>query len=277
MKVYSAQLQEGSAEDRLLIADRGVIVLDGATSHDPAYPSAHSYVDTLGFELLERLPSPCALTDILSAAIESTAAKLQLHPGGRAPSSTVAMVRIETDWVETLVLGDSSVVVGYIDGTHVVISDERLDALGIPESQLYHEHLQAGGGYSSQHFDLLRLLQHEQRQRRNRPDGYWIAEADPAAGYEAIVRRYPMDRVDWVALATDGAAKPLTPLQCPWHEVANLDDRGLAQLLDRCHRWEAHTDPSGRLQPRSKRHDDKTLAIVRPNAADRVHEDSSSA
>lgn len=265
MKVYSAQLQEGSAEDRLFIADRGVIVLDGATSHDPACPSAHEYVDTLGLELFERLPSPDDLADVLSAAIESTAKKLQLHPGGQAPSSTVAIVRIETDWVETLVLGDSSVVVGYTDGTRDVISDERLDALGIRESQLYHERLQTGGGYSPQHFDLLRSLQHKQRQHRNRANGYWIAEADPAAAFEAIVKRYPADRVDWVALATDGAAKPLATLQYSWHEVARLGNRDLAQLLDRCHQWEADTDPSGRLQPRSKRHDDKTIAMVHPH------------
>lgn len=267
MKVHSAQLQEGSAEDRLFITDRAVVVLDGATSHDPDYPSAHEYVDSLGHELCRYLTSSSDLSNILASAIESTAERLCLHPGGRAPSSTVAILRAGADTVETLVLGDSSVVIGCTDGTQDVISDERLDALDFPESQLYREHLRAGHGYDSDHFGLLRSLQRKQRQHRNRGHGYWIAEADPEAAHHSITRRYPLDRVRWAILATDGAVEPLTPLRISWEEVAGLDGHGLAQLLGRTHRWEAETDPDGVRLPRSKRHDDKTIAIVRPHQA----------
>lgn len=268
MNVHSAQLQEGSAEDRLFITDRAVVVLDGATSHDPDYPSAHEYVDSLGNELCGRLTSSSNLSDVLATAIESTAERLCLHPGGRAPSSTVAIVRTDAGSVETLVLGDSSVVIGYSDGTQEVISDERLDALDFQESQLYRERLQAGHGYDSDHFSLLRSLQRKQRQHRNRHHGYWIAEADPEAAHQSITRRYPAERVDWAILATDGAVDPLTSLRISWEEVAGLDDHGLAQLLGRTHQWEADTDPDGVQLPRSKRHDDKTIAIVRPNQAE---------
>lgn len=267
MNVHSAQLQEGSAEDRLFITDRAVVVLDGATSHDPDYPSAHEYVDSLGDELCRHLSSSSALSDILATAIESTAERLCLHPGGRAPSSTVAIVRTEADMVETLVLGDSSVVIGFSDGTQDVISDERLDALDFRESQLYREHLQAGHGYNSDHFAVLRSLQRKQRQHRNKHHGYWIAEADPAAAHHSITRSYPADRVNWAVLATDGAVEPLRPLHVSWEEVARLDDHGIAQLLVRTHQWEADTDPEGIRLPRSKRHDDKTIAIVQPDQA----------
>lgn len=268
MKVHSAQLQESSAEDRLITADCGVVVLDGATSHDPDYPSAHEYVDTLGYEISERLPGRRSLTDILASAIQSTVRTLRLRPGGHAPSSTVAIVRMDADTIETLVLGDSSVIVGYTSGTHDTISDERLDALGFPENELYRERLQAGGGYSAEHFDLLRSLQRKQRQHRNQNHGYWIAEADPAAAQHAIIGQYPADRISWVVVGTDGAVEPLAPLNVSWCDIAGLDDQGLAQLLQHCHNWEAETDPDGRLQPRSKRHDDKTIAVVRPGASE---------
>ncbi|MFI9535437.1 protein phosphatase 2C domain-containing protein [Nocardia fusca] len=267
MNVHSAQLQEGSAEDRLFITDHAVVVLDGATSHDPDYPSAHEYVDFLGRELCGHLTSSSDLSDILATAIESTAERLCLHPGGRAPSSTVAIVRTDPDAIETLVLGDSSVVIGRSDGTQDVISDERLDALDFPESQLYLEHLRAGHGYNSDHFAALRSLQRKQREHRNKHHGYWIAEADPEAAYHSITRRYPADQVNWAVLATDGAVEPLTPLCVSWEEVARLDDHGLAQLLARTHQWEADTDPEGVQLPRSKRHDDKTIAIVQPDQA----------
>jgi hypothetical protein len=263
LNVHSAQLQEGSAEDRLFITDRAVVVLDGATSHDPDYPSAHEYVDSLGDELCRHLDSSSGLSDILATAIESTAKKLCLHPGGRAPSSTVAIVRTDADEVEALVLGDSSVVMGCTGGTQDVISDERLDSLDFPESQSYREHLKAGHGYDPDHFAVLRSLQLKQRQRRNKHHGYWIAEADPAAAQHSIVRRYPANRVNWAILATDGAVDPLTPLRISWEEVAGLDDHGLTQLLARTHQWEADSDPDGVQLPRSKRHDDKTVAVVR--------------
>ncbi|MFQ6230536.1 hypothetical protein [Nocardia sp. NPDC002869] len=267
MNVHSAQLQEGSAEDRLFITNRAVVVLDGATSHDPDCPSAHEYVDSLGHQLCERLTSSSGLSDILATAIESTAARLRLPSGGQAPSSTVAIVRTDADAIETLVLGDSSVVVGCTDGTQDLISDERLDALDFQESRIYREHLQAGRGYNSDHFGVLRALQRKQRQHRNKHHGYWIAEADPEAAHRSIVRRYPADRVDWAILATDGAVDPLTPLGVSWDEVAGLDDHGLAQLLWRAHQWEADTDPDGMQQPRAKRHDDKTIAVIRPAPA----------
>jgi len=37
----------------------------------------------------------------------------------------------------------------------------------------------------------------------------------------------------------------------------------LRRVLEDCERWEAEEDPAGRLLPRSKRHDDKTLVVAR--------------
>lgn len=64
-------------------------------------------------------------------------------------------------------------------------------------------------------------------------------------------------------VSTDGAHRPIEHLGIDWHDIEKLDNDGLYRLLRELHRWEADADPSGQQLPRSKRHDDKTLAVVR--------------
>ncbi|MFF0493605.1 PP2C family serine/threonine-protein phosphatase [Nocardia sp. NPDC004068] len=261
MKVAAAQLQEQSGDDRMLFTDTAAVVLDGATSHDPGTPPAGSYVDTLLAEIGSRIDSSDNLKTVLAQAIRSTACRLGLQ-SGVAPSSTAAMVRENGDALDVLVLGDTPVAIGREGSDLEVISDDRLADLHLPESRQYRARLKSGTGYDAAHRGLLETLQQAQRQRRNRPGGYWIAEADPTAAAHAITASYPLDSVRWVVLATDGVTKPAVPLGLSWPDFAELDSDGLARLLDRCHRWEASTDPDGLLQPRSKRHDDKTVVVA---------------
>lgn len=262
MEIAIAELPESAGEDRALAPGSGVIVLDGATSHDPGTPPAGRYVDILGPQLATHLGRADTLPEILADAIRSTAEVLDLHPSS-SPSSTVAIVRIRPKAVEVLVLGDTTVVVGFEDGRHDVITDNRLSTLGISESSEYRKRLAEGSGYDDTHRDLLRGLQRRQREQRNRTGGYWIAEADPAAAGHAISAAYPRESVVWVVVVTDGAYDPLEVLGIRWSEVAVQSATGLHGLLVRCHEWEAETDPVGRLLPRAKRHDDKTVAVLR--------------
>lgn len=69
--------------------------------------------------------------------------------------------------------------------------------------------------------------------------------------------------LSWAVLATDGVTNPLTHLgRADWANVAATPDRQLAGLLTAAHRWEREDDPTGRLFPRAKRHDDKTIATI---------------
>ncbi|MBF6268803.1 hypothetical protein [Nocardia farcinica] len=120
-----------------------------------------------------------------------------------------------------------------------------------------------GTGYDDVHRRLLRELQERQREQRNRPGGYWIAEADPSAAAHAIWLDIPPNSVSWLVAATDGAREPIQSLGIPWTDIAQQSADELGALLRTCHSWEAETDPDGRILPRSKRHDDKTLAVVR--------------
>ncbi|BAW03864.1 conserved hypothetical protein [Nocardia seriolae] len=52
-------------------------------------------------------------------------------------------------------------------------------------------------------------------------------------------------------------------LKVDWQEIGSMDSAKLSALLARIHRWEYEVDPDGILVPRSKRHDDKAIAVVR--------------
>lgn len=261
MEIAIAELPEQTGEDRALALATGVIVLDGATSHDPGTPPAGRYVDLLGNELAHQLTRTDSLSGALAAAIRSTAGTLELQPNS-SPSSTVAIVQVRHDTVEVLVLGDTTVIVGFRNGRNEVVTDDRLNRLTLPESAEYQRRLAEGFGYDEIHRGLLRELQRQQRGHRNRNTGYWIAEADPSAAEHAVLGSYPRDSVGWVIVATDGAHDTLEALGIGWPEIANRTPAGLTDLLNRCHDWEADTDPDGRLLPRAKRHDDKTIAVI---------------
>ncbi|WP_280229056.1 hypothetical protein [Nocardia cyriacigeorgica] len=263
MIVHSAQLPAQSDEDRIAISDHAVIVLDGATAHDPAMPRAGKYVDTLATELGHRIDASNDLRTALADAIDSTAALLRLTPG-TSPSSTVSIVRVAPATVDLLVLGDAAAIVRTTDGTEHVHSDDRLERLELPDADRYRHRLASGAGYDRAHRDLLQSLQRAERKQRNQPGGFWVAEADPRASDHALTTSYARDEVVWAIAATDGAFDVLPALGVGWRAVASLTNAGLLDLLRHCQSWEATTDPHGQALPRAKRHDDKSVAVVWP-------------
>jgi hypothetical protein len=258
MKTAAAQLPEGGGEDRVFATDDAVIVLDGASAFRPVPVRPSEYVDVLGAELVAHLDPSRELPTILGKAIEATARRLELAPG-HSPSSTVAIVRTVTDQVECLVLGDNLIV--FPDAT---VTDDRLERLAQEEQARYRDRLRTGHGYDEGHRAALKRLQAKQARYRNRPGGYWIAEADPQAANHAIIVRRPIGVTPWAVLSSDGAYKPMAHLGlADWPSLAAADDEELEQVLTECLRWESDEDPNGMEFPRAKRHDDKTLAAAR--------------
>ncbi|MFI8971239.1 PP2C family serine/threonine-protein phosphatase [Nocardia asteroides] len=261
VKVEYAQLAASSDEDRIVVAGDAVVVLDGATAHDPEMPAAGRYVDLLADKLRERMCGSPNLVEVLEDSITDTARSLEIVQGV-GPSTTVAAAQVNRDNLEVLVLGDSSVIVGFSDNSYVIHTDDRLSRLDLPESREYQYRLSAGKGYDDEHRSILRRLQAAERSRRNQPDGYWIAEANPDAARHAITAEYPRDAVRWVILASDGAFDLIPVVGVEWPAVAAMTEPELSDLLHRCYVWESQTDPTGRVLPRAKRHDDKTIALV---------------
>ncbi|WP_020663000.1 protein phosphatase 2C domain-containing protein [Amycolatopsis benzoatilytica] len=229
-------------EDHVALLDHAVLVLDGATSPSPDLPPGGWYagllVDQLAGELHERPRED--LGEALAGAISAVAREHRLEPGN-SPSSTVSVVRWDESEVEALVLADSPVVAFGRFGTDVV-SDDRLMSL-------------RDGGFLQTGADV--------RRRRNAEDGFWVAEADPAAAHKAVRRSWPREDVDAVLIATDGVAIGVDEYHLfGWPEVLRLaKTEGPDAVLDAVRAAE-HEDPHAVRWPRAKRHDDQVLVLA---------------
>jgi hypothetical protein len=264
MRIAAAQLPEPPrGADRVAVTANAAVVLDGASAIEPVSVPPGVYADHLGMAITAALTAyPGApLTGVLAEAITATATELGLA-GDHCPSSTVAIARTDSGRVDLLALGDSFIFYDTGPGTGV-LTDDRLAGLGLPQRQPYRQRLAAGNGYDDTHRQLLHALQREQRKHRNRPGGYWIAEADPAAAWQASTLSIPATTTSWAVLATDGAVNTARHLGLDdWPALARSSPAALTQFLARLHDWEGHTDPGGQRFPRAKRHDDKTIVSV---------------
>lgn len=260
MRAVTAQYPDGEhSDDKVFVTDNAVIMLDGASAFVPVPVPASVYADRLGRHVQRAL---CAsqtedLRVVLRDGIECTARDLRLSPG-QSPSSTVTIVREMADRIDVLVLGDNIVVL-----PDEVIADDRIDQAAPALRERYRGRLAAGYGYDTEHRALLVELQTQQALRRNRPGGYWIAEADPQAAEHAVAASRSVATTPWAVLATDGAYNTMQHLRLTdLDRLVTATETDLASILDRCQSWEATTDPSARQLQRAKRHDDKTLAVL---------------
>lgn len=268
MRITAAQLPEPPhGADRIVVTGNAVAVLDGASAFEPASVPPGEYASRLGASITAALTDDpeAPLPSVLAEAITATAAALGLADGNGCPSSTVVMARLAGDALNLLALGDSYVFYGTGPGGtgSGTLTDGRLAGLRLPQQRRYRERLAAGGGYDDAHRELLRALQRGQRRHRNRPGGYWIAAADPAAASRALTITLPATADTWAVLATDGAVNTARHLGLDdWPALARSGSAALARLLRACQGWEQHADPDGRQFPRSKRHDDKAIASL---------------
>jgi hypothetical protein len=255
---------DGPGQDRCFTADGLVVVLDGASAYDPSVsPDATDYVDTLGPTLIDRITGhrSANLRDSLADAIRYTARKLSLVPG-KCPSSTVSVVRWDRDAVDVLVLGDSPVTVQYIDGRRETLVQHPMDHIAPNLRQCYRERLAAGYGYDAGHRSLLQEIQRREAPLRNVPEGYWIAEAEPLAADAASRLSIRSSSVSACVLESDGIAHLALALGLDAMDLIGRSSHELERCLAKLQAWESDRDPNGAYAPRSKVHDDKTIAIL---------------
>ena len=159
--------------------------------------------------------------------------------------------------VEVLVLGDSPVVVQLTSGGQETIVQHRQEHIAPELRHRYRERLADGSGYDSEHREILAEIQRREAAVRNRSGGYYIAEAEPDAALRCTRRTYLENTVKLCLIATDGAV--------PAIESGSIfgSPTPLLSVLLEIQKWERIQDPSGSIRPRSKIHDDKTLAILR--------------
>lgn len=254
---------ERPTEDRIVVLENAVILLDGATALEPRERTASWYVEHLGTELAKHLnKAPAAdLKEVLAAAITTLAATHDLTPG-TAPSSTVALLRWTEARIDGLVLADSPIVAFTHTGPDV-LADERIAALP-KRSGGYRARLADGNGFDPGHADSLRAAGARTGRLRNVPGGFWVAEADPAAANQARTRSWPRADVHAVLMATDGVSCGIDDYELlTWPHALDLaTTHGPQAVLDEV-RTAEREDPAGLRWPRAKRHDDQAMALIR--------------
>jgi hypothetical protein len=240
------------------------IVLDGATawSPTPGLLDAGKYAEVLAEAIASGVSDPASDTaDGVADAISTVRDIHELTPGA-TPTSTIAIARWNREQVEVYVLGDSPVVILGPDGAERMVTDPRLGQVAAEHRTAYRAALAAGHGYGGKHAAALVAMQAEQARWRNRPDGYWIAGADPEAAHRAVRLTVPRAESMRIIVASDGVVPERHPTRTTW---AGLTDAALARgaepILRELHDAEVE-DPDGRRWPRSKRHDDKTLIVA---------------
>jgi len=221
------------------------------------------YVRQLGVRLLAwmgaRPTEP--LTGLLAEGITEVAAR---HAGTcdlgapGTPSTTVVMARLHPDGIEYLVLGDSTLLIDRDGQEPLVLTDQRIEQVAVAE-QVAMNALPTG---TPEHFAARVRYVGRQRELRNRPDGYWITSADPAAASQAYTGIEDVDGLRSVTLLSDGATRFVEFSLGDWRELlALLGTAGINGVFDRIRAAEAD-DPDGARWPRAKRHDDAAIIYI---------------
>ncbi|MFG2637555.1 protein phosphatase 2C domain-containing protein [Streptomyces sp. NPDC048362] len=258
---------EGPNEDFELCDATAAVVLDGAgmapgmksgCQHGVAW-----YVEQLGTRLHEAARGDASLAACLATAIDATT---DLHrdtcvvDGPLSPSATVSMARVRGDAFEWLVLGDCTALIES-NGVVTAMTDDRLAQVA-PHAR---EALARAVPESPERHRAHETLVQEERSQRNVRGGYWVAAADPTAASQALTGSERTSRVQGVALLTDGAGRLVTTFgSTDWPGYMTLLKHGGPEAVLRQVREAEASDPDLSRWPRSKQHDDATIAYVRP-------------
>lgn len=249
-------------EDFVVATPDLAIVVDGAgvpmggCRHGVAW-----YAQQLGARTLTALagrpdlPLAEGLCEALAAVAASHAETCDLTDPG-TPCAAVGILRIGAGVVDTLALSDVTVLVENRQGPQITC-DLRIEEISGTEPDAV-----AGLLFNTpEHKAALTALVSNQTRTRNRDDGWWVAAADPEAAHHAIVNSYARADVHRLAIFSDGATRPVDQMGLYfWPDYLDLLDKlGPASLI--AHVREIETaDPDGARHPRTKRHDDATLA-----------------
>lgn len=267
---------DAESEDFAAATDQAIVVLDGVSAPQGMTTGCvHGtpwYVRQLGTRLLTGMTtSDATLTGLLADAIAQTTASHAdtcdlTHPG--TPCATVALLRAG-EQVEYLVLSDALIVLEATSDLQIITDPsvertaprERGAVLDLPTS-------------SPAHSARRRALIKRQRSWRNRPGGYWIASTSPEAAEHALTGAVAPTELRRAALCTDGAARLVDPFKLTdWTGFLDLlQAHGPGEAIHRVRQAELD-DPDGRRWPRTKRHDDATVAFASLSDDARVSHD----
>lgn len=242
-------------EDAWWLGDCIGVVTDGAgvdpefragCTHSVAWYS-HELAARFGRALAGRTSTMAeSLADAIAQVRQLHEAQCDLSAG--SPSATVAAWRIDESSLECLLLCDSSILLARPDGV-VHLTDNRLEQLIQSRAQARKAGTPAG---DLPHLETL----------RNGPNGFPIAQHDPAVASQAQVHCFPLAKVSHVIAASDGATRAFDTfeIRTAGSFIADCTQGRIADLCDDVRAAEraraAATSRAG-----EKVHDDFTVVV----------------
>ena len=249
-------------EDFVVATPDIAVVVDGAgIPFGGCHHGVSWYARQLGIQTLAALTTDLALplAEGLAAGISAVANlhrdSCDLSDAG-TPCAAVGILRVGTDHVDTLALSDVSIVVDLETGPEVTC-DLSIEEISGTEPDAVSGLLFGTPGHAA----ALAALVARQTSTRNRLDGWWVAAADPKAAEHAHTARYPRRAMRRAGAFTDGATRPVDQMHIyEWTPFLDLLEKvGPAGIIADVRAIEA-ADPDGIRYPRTKRHDDASVA-----------------
>ncbi len=202
-----------------------------------------------------------SLRQVLAGSIQEIA---RLHPEcdltrAGTPSAAVAILRLDSEQLRYLVLGDVTVVLD-IDGEITTISDQRRSASTARE-RAEVDRYPIG---SHEKTAALIGMKHAELAARNTQGGYWIAAADSTVTKHAITGKVPTSAVKQLAMLTDGVARYVDLFRiADWAAVLKVLRRsGPRWFVEKLVRPIEAADPQGVRYPRNRCSDDATVVFI---------------
>lgn len=256
-------------EDFAGLLPRSAVLLDGAGLSGTATLCRHGvawYTNTLGVNILSLLGSGerTTLTEILEKAIAQTAEShrdtCDLQDPG-TPSATVIIVRAAEGALDYLVLADSVLIINRADGSLAVTTDDREARIG----HQYRAEMDRLDNGTPEHDHARRQYVQKMRAHRNKPDGFWVAAADPGAAREALTGQLPISQIRSVAMLSDGASRLVDRFGlATWDDAMKILSKEGPDELIRLVRDAELSDEAGSRWPRGKTYDDATAVLFEP-------------
>ena len=232
----------GRANEDFVGAVPGAVVLvDGAGISGVEELCRHGiawYAHRLGTTLLARLSLDAAsgstaadLSDVLAAAIDEVT---DLHrdtcdvTDPSSPSATVAVVRLDGERVDHLLLGDSVIVLDAVDGLPRVVEDRREPDTAQP-FRVALAGLEAG---TTEHERVLDQARTAFRAKRNQPGGFWVAKDDGRAAAEALTGSDDLATLRGASVLSNGASRAVDRFGLlTWAQLLTRDPDDLVRMV----------------------------------------------
>lgn len=256
MQIKSASLagSGGKNEDRVRIGDGWALVLDGAGRYPgrtggcvhPVTWVVNHLADHLSRYLIPQETLSNAVRQAIQATMSAHAPVCDLTDP-LSPGAALAVVRVQDEFVEWLVLGDCAVAVDRYADDPLVTIDDRVDRL--PNAPVIETQIRT---YDPDYVATV----------RNKPGGFWVAAATPAAADHALTGNIAYNKVKRALICSDGVTRLTERHGWTWRDMfAHAEAHGPEGLVDAVR----HADAAD-LNPRrwrGKAHDDATAVFIR--------------